>query len=102
MLLLNPIESFAIFLSKFVLLGQKYISTMPAIEWGTMFSFKYALLVHKDKLTVDANRNTQHLWAPIETLNIFVCKFVLLGMTAAPLAAEFGSLTWYKYSASLS
>ncbi len=36
-------------------------NTMPAIEWGTMFSFKYALLVHKDNLTVGANRNTQHI-----------------------------------------
>jgi hypothetical protein len=31
-LLLHPIESFVTFLSQFVLLGQKFTSTMPAIE----------------------------------------------------------------------
>jgi hypothetical protein len=39
---------------------------------------------------------------PIEIFVIFLSKFVLLGMIAAPLAEEFGISTWYKYLAGLS
>ncbi len=39
---------------------------------------------------------------PIESFVIFLSKFVLLGMIAAPLADEFGISTWYKYLAGLS
>jgi hypothetical protein len=71
-LLLHPIESFLIFLTKFVLLGQKYIWAEPNCQ---------------DLYWTNGKRPfTQGL----------------RGMTAVPLAAKFGSSTWYKYSAVLS
>jgi hypothetical protein len=70
-LLLHPIESFLIFVTKFVLLGQKYI-------WPELDVRIYIGPMGRDRSHRDC------------------------GMTAAPLVSEFGTWTWYKYSASLS
>jgi hypothetical protein len=45
---------------------------------------------------VGANRkHAAYLWAPIETLNIFVCKFVLLGLQLTAAGVDGSNLRGY-------